>query len=109
MTTGDAFKAQLEQKIRAIWKENRGLTDERVQTLVEAAQVLRAGSLTPELRTKAESEAHKIAGSAGSFGFDEISRVARELELLFADSDSELSAELVSARVRQLQELVGRS
>jgi len=109
MTTSDASRAQLEQKIRAIWNENRGLTDERVRTLEEAAQALREGHLSAELRTQAESQAHKIAGSAGSFGFDEISKVARELELMLMDQETRLSADVIVAKVQQLRDLVSRS
>jgi DNA-binding response OmpR family regulator len=41
------------------------------------------GDLDDDLRRKAEQEAHKLAGSVGSFGFKEASRLALEIERSF--------------------------
>jgi HPt (histidine-containing phosphotransfer) domain-containing protein len=48
-----------------------------------AADALRRGTLDAQLRQKAEQEAHKLAGSLGSFGFPEGSLLANEIEDLF--------------------------
>jgi DNA-binding response OmpR family regulator len=41
----------------------------RIAVLKQAADALRKGTLDAQLRQKAEQEAHKLAGSLGSFGF----------------------------------------
>ncbi|MFB2771179.1 response regulator [Pelatocladus sp. BLCC-F211] len=55
----------------------------RIAVLKQAANSLRKGTLDAQLRQKAEQEAHKLAGSLGSFGFPEGSLLANEIEDLF--------------------------
>jgi DNA-binding response OmpR family regulator len=55
----------------------------RVEVVEQALSALLEGNLTDELRLKAEQEAHKLAGSVGSFGFKEASRLALEIERSF--------------------------
>ncbi|MCC5647661.1 response regulator [Nostoc sp. CHAB 5824] len=55
----------------------------RIAILKLAADALRKGTLDAQLRQKAEQEAHKLAGSLGSFGFPEGSLLANEIEDLF--------------------------
>jgi diguanylate cyclase (GGDEF)-like protein len=52
-----------------------------VDVVEEAVSALLAGHLPPDLRERARREAHKLAGSAGTFGFPRASTLARELEL----------------------------
>ncbi|MCU0535486.1 MAG: response regulator [Hydrococcus sp. Prado102] len=53
---------------------------DRLEVLERATQALSNDSLTPPLRQKAEQQAHKLAGTLGSFGFAEASRIAQEIE-----------------------------
>ncbi|MBD2534219.1 response regulator [Nostoc flagelliforme FACHB-838] len=55
----------------------------RIAELKLAADALRKGTLDAQLRQKAEQEAHKLAGSLGSFGFPKGSLLANEIEDLF--------------------------
>ncbi len=55
----------------------------RIAVLKLAADALRKGKLDPQLWQKAEQEAHKLAGSLGSFGFPKGSLLANEIEDLF--------------------------
>ncbi|WP_414565321.1 MULTISPECIES: response regulator [unclassified Anabaena] len=55
----------------------------RIAVLKLAADALRKGTLDPQVRQKAEQEAHKLAGSLGSFGFPKGSLLANEIEDLF--------------------------
>jgi len=56
--------------------------DERIERLAETAAAIASGNLEEEQRRAAERDAHKLAGSAGSFGFAEGSRLARTAEQL---------------------------
>ena len=49
----------------------------RVETIQRAVSAFAAGGLDEQQRAEAEREAHKLAGSAGTFGFHGISRFAR--------------------------------
>src|SRR4051812_21528498 len=66
----------------AIWRQFKPATLERVGVLEAAAEALRDSQLTPELRLRAEREAHTLAGSVGSLGFVEGARLARQAESL---------------------------
>lgn len=55
----------------------------RVAVLERAAEAAMAGTLDDELREKAARQAHRLAGSLGTFGFSKASDRARELEHLF--------------------------
>ena len=54
----------------------------RIAALQDAAGAGLAGGLPAQLRRRAEEEAHKLAGSLGTFGMAEGSRLAREIEWL---------------------------
>lgn len=68
--------------IAELWEQFKGKMFERVAVLVEASGALLDGGLDEELRKKAQWEAHKLAGSVGTFGFAEASRIASEIEEL---------------------------
>ncbi|MBE9112925.1 response regulator [Nodosilinea sp. LEGE 07298] len=55
--------------------------------LVEAAvRSLQAGDLPPQQRVIAQDEAHRLAGGLGTFGYEEGSTHARQIEQLLGDS-----------------------
>jgi HPt (histidine-containing phosphotransfer) domain-containing protein len=65
-----------------VWARVRPLVEERLVTLDQASAAASSGTLGKDLRKEAASDAHKLAGSLGMYGYDEGTRVARELELL---------------------------
>jgi diguanylate cyclase (GGDEF)-like protein len=69
--------------VAALWPRFKGTVLGRVEVVEQALSALLEGDLTDELRLKAEQEAHKLAGSVGSFGFKEASRLALEIERSF--------------------------
>jgi HPt (histidine-containing phosphotransfer) domain-containing protein len=65
-----------------LWLRVRPLVEERLVTLDEAAAAASLGSLGEDLRKEAAGSAHKLSGSLGMYGYDEGTRIARELEVL---------------------------
>jgi HPt (histidine-containing phosphotransfer) domain-containing protein len=63
-----------------LWLKIRPIVEERFVVLDRAATAAGQGSLSDDLRIEARSAAHKLAGSLGMYGFDEGTRVARQLE-----------------------------
>src|SRR5690242_8060713 len=63
-----------------LWERFKGTMANRVAVLEQAAVALLEGTLTAELRRQAEREAHRLAGSVGTFGFTEGARLAQEIE-----------------------------
>jgi HPt (histidine-containing phosphotransfer) domain-containing protein len=68
--------------LATLWVRIRPLVEERLATLDQAATAAAAGTLADGLRVEAGSSAHKLAGSLGMYGYDEGTRIARELEVL---------------------------
>jgi diguanylate cyclase (GGDEF)-like protein len=74
----------LSSAVAGVWAKYRDQVLARVDVLEAAALGLLEGRLDREGRREAEREAHKLAGSVGTFGFAEGSRLAREAETLLA-------------------------
>lgn len=91
---GDA-PAAVVNAIARIWDRHRDEVLARVDALDEAAAALLAGRLGDDLRVAAQRAAHKLAGTAGTFGFSGASRSARKVEL-------ELEAGVSSGRDKAL-------
>lgn len=68
--------------VGALWDRFKHIAFERLESIEEAIVAQLEGRSDAGQRRRAEREAHKLAGSVGTFGFAEASRVAREMELL---------------------------
>ncbi|WP_414577401.1 response regulator [Anabaena sp. CCY 9402-a] len=66
--------------IAGIWQKFYGRVDEQVRVLEQAATALSQEALNSELRLQARQEAHTLAGSLGTFGLPEGSKLARKVE-----------------------------
>ena len=76
--------AHISEAMNRLWLKFLPQMEERVETLQSAAAALEAGSqLSPETRSQAGAEAHKLAGVLGTFGLKEGTELAREAEGLF--------------------------
>ena len=97
--------------IERIWSQRVGAVLDQIDIIEEAVADLLGGQLGNELRGPAQREAHKLAGSLGTFGFTLGSSIAREMEAIFArgpalhDGDALRLSELLI----QLRKEVGRS
>ncbi|MBD2576963.1 response regulator [Oscillatoria sp. FACHB-1406] len=76
----DAARERTLAAVRKVWERFRGPIMERIAAVDEAIAALQSGTLSEELRAKAEQQAHKLAGSLGMYGFNEGSHLAREIE-----------------------------
>ncbi len=86
LTSAPREETQVQQQIMAelaeIWEHCKETITKQVAVLEQAAMAVLEGTLDDELRHQAGREAHKLAGSVGTFGFTEGSRLAREIEHL---------------------------
>lgn len=89
--TTQELERRLTEAVAAVWQRRRCQVIGRVDVLIRAAALLREGN-SPEAAAgvvaDAKEEAHRLAGSLGSFGFDEGSDIAAEIEELLAWPDS---------------------
>jgi HPt (histidine-containing phosphotransfer) domain-containing protein len=65
-----------------LWVKNRPIIEERLATLDGVAAAAAACVLSDEQRAAGNATAHKLAGALGMYGFDEGTRIAREIEVL---------------------------
>jgi diguanylate cyclase (GGDEF)-like protein len=98
---GSTRRRRTADAIALIWEKNKPGISSQVDILEDAVASLLEGSLPDDLREKARGNAHKLAGSVGTFGFAEGSALARETELIFQND-----ALLDDAKVFRLAELV---
>ncbi|MBD2307724.1 response regulator [Chroococcidiopsis sp. FACHB-1243] len=75
---------------------------DRLVVLSQVSQVLQQGQPGDELLSQARQEAHKLAGTLGTFGFTEASRLAQEIE----DQLQTITASLDEAQSLHLSQLV---
>jgi diguanylate cyclase (GGDEF)-like protein len=68
--------------IAKVWQRFQGRVREQVRVIEQAALALTQQDLNGELHSRALQEAHTLAGSLGTFGFPNGSRLARNIEIL---------------------------
>jgi HPt (histidine-containing phosphotransfer) domain-containing protein len=99
MTGADDKTASL---LAALWLRNRPLIEERLALLGRAAAAAAAGTLSEEQCDEASHTAHKLAGSLGMYGYDEGTRIAREMEVLLGtDAPDAAQLETLIAELRK--------
>jgi len=94
--------------IAGVWRQFEERVSQQVALLERATVALLQEQLSDELRTTAEYEAHTLAGSLGTFGLGEGSRIAKKIERIFqAQSISTEAAahlcQLVTALRQEIQ------
>ncbi len=103
--SSDSVEASAEQvgqqtwaAIAEVWQRFKPHVDEQITVLEQAVAALNHQTLSQELRQQAEQEAHTLAGSLGTFGFEHASQLARTVEQLFQSNQP-----LNSNQIHQLQ------
>lgn len=71
---------QLQAGMARLWDRNRSTIMSRIGVIQQAAVDLLDGELDEDGRRRAQGEAHKLAGTLGTYGFSQGSYLARELE-----------------------------
>ena len=73
--------------ILAVWEASRGVLQDQVEVIEQTVVAGIEGRLGLDRQREACREAHKLAGSLGTFGFRDASRLARDLEMGLAPSE----------------------
>jgi HPt (histidine-containing phosphotransfer) domain-containing protein len=76
----------LDDAFAELWLRARPRVDARIDVLDEAAAALAGDGLDEELRDRARTQAHQLAGLLGTLGLPDASPIARRLELLLQDA-----------------------
>jgi diguanylate cyclase (GGDEF)-like protein len=91
------------RRLAAVTERARTAFADNVATLEGAVGVLAHGTLPESQRRDAEQAAHRLVGSAGTFGFPDATVLARELEESFAADPSPAVARVLAVRVAALR------
>jgi PAS domain S-box-containing protein len=108
-TQNNSTSAQILASVGAIWHRFKGRVSEQVSVIEEAIAACQNYNLNSQLRVNAAKEAHTLAGSLGTFGFPEGSKLAKEIEQLLTGDrqleDFEISrlVEIVIALRREIE------
>ncbi|WP_026733084.1 response regulator [Fischerella sp. PCC 9605] len=92
---------QTTEKISTIWERHKEKYINRITVLEQAVTYLLKTTLSEELRQKALRQAHTLIGSLGSFGFDEASRLSRQIEQIL-----KIEEKLPQVQIEQLSQMV---
>ncbi|MGC9528583.1 MAG: response regulator [Limnospira sp.] len=90
------LKSQLNQSVNKIWERFRANFGDRISVIERAGVAAQAGQLNPQLQQEARQEAHKLAGSLGTFGRAEGSAIARQIEAIL-QGDTPSSGDRISS------------
>jgi len=99
--SAEAVGQQTWAAIAEVWQRFQPRVHEQIVVLEQAVTALSQQTLSQELRQQAEQEAHTLAGSLGTFGFEQASQLARTIEQQFQSSNC-----LKSNQIHQLQQLI---
>ena len=78
-----------------LWERFKETFDQQVAVLESAAMDALSEELGPEARERALREAHKLAGSLGTFGMPRGSEIAREVETWFRSAPGTEAADIL--------------
>lgn len=80
----DPAGAAATNSIAAIAARFQTSLKQRLGVIEDATRVLQAGALPPQQREIARDEAHRLAGGLGTFGYEEGSRQAKQIEAILS-------------------------
>ncbi|HXE71136.1 MAG TPA: Hpt domain-containing protein [Candidatus Nitrosotenuis sp.] len=89
LAAAEPVPPQLQEVLERSWREFRGLLMGQLQVLEGAAAAAARGELPEPLKEEAVQAAHQLAGSLGTYGFAQGSRLARRLEAHLRDGPLE--------------------
>ena len=102
----DVAEDRLRAAVESIGDHARSVNLDRADRLDQALAEVSAGLREETSRREAAEVAHQLVGSAGTFGFSGVSRLAGEIEHFFVEGDPDDADQLAMARdqVRRLRE-----
>jgi len=97
---GDSIVQQARQAVAELWVRVRPGIMKSLGVLDQAIAALEEQRLGDSLRLKAEQEAHKLAGSLGTFGFAKCTPLARAIEQHFQPGAPLATTDVTDLRVK---------
>jgi diguanylate cyclase (GGDEF)-like protein len=96
-TSPPSADSQKQEEMRAfiarVWDKAKPNLLQQVAVVVEAAEVLLSGELPEEMQQQAKQQAHKLAGSLGTYGLAAGSELAKQIETILESERSSVNAQ----------------
>jgi HPt (histidine-containing phosphotransfer) domain-containing protein len=105
-TVATPVKASISDAMARLWRKFLPEIERRVSVLDAAVAALSAGTLTTEEREAAHGDAHKLAGSLGTFGLHRGTELARQAELALATDPVSATAVELAGWVAEIRALM---
>jgi DNA-binding response OmpR family regulator/HPt (histidine-containing phosphotransfer) domain-containing protein len=99
----DQYHQQIAANIARIWERSKSKFWEQVAVLDQAALAFAGHALSPDLKSQAQQQAHRLAGALGIFGLMEGSHLARQIEQLLQQGLVDVSPTTIVDLVDQLK------
>jgi diguanylate cyclase (GGDEF)-like protein len=106
MAGGPGLDTGLTAAVQQLWEQARPGALARMDAIDDAVAAVMAGALTDEQRDHARREAHKLAGSLGTFGLRDATGHAAALETAFEDTPGMDRVPELAQHARDLRELI---
>jgi HPt (histidine-containing phosphotransfer) domain-containing protein len=91
--------------LRAVWERSLPVIRERLDQLDDTAARALSNTLTPDDLDLARSNAHKLAGSLGTFGYAQGSGISRSIEALLETAVDGIRLQSYVSQLRSTLEL----
>jgi HPt (histidine-containing phosphotransfer) domain-containing protein len=101
-----AAQASIADAMARMWAKFLPEIERRLSVLEIATASLDNGTLTIDQRESAHADAHKLAGSLGTFGLHRGTEVARQAECLLASELDGASKTKLASLVSELRSLI---
>jgi len=98
--------ASLSNALDMMWRKFLPEIRHRARVLEDAAQSASAGKLSPSDREAAQSAAHKLAGTLGTFGLGRGTQLARELEQIYTGKSDLPSATRLAGIAAEIHAII---
>lgn len=98
-------QAEFAAKIEAMRLNYVSTLEERAGRLRKVAAALRSGGKTEQMMTDVRFDVHKIAGTAGTFGYQSLGDTARQAESAI-DNDTDDRDERILACMAELEAIL---
>lgn len=105
-SSGDLPAAALSDALNQMWHKFLPEIRKRAQVLHETALSAAARELAQPEREAAQSAAHKLAGTLGTFGLSRGTALARELESIYAGQTGPVPADRLVAMAAEVQSII---
>lgn len=98
----------IDPHLKDVWAEFEGTIFQRLEVIQAAGRAAAQGGLDDPLRQTAIREAHRLAGSLGTFGLFSGTRLAREIENLLeqATAPSQVDGSRLTALAADLAQVL---